>query len=45
VPSLPTRPRWRVCGAQRLYDGLGVPRKDKRYYRLDGEDLRKFAGR
>jgi GNAT superfamily N-acetyltransferase len=32
-------------GAQRLYDGLGVPRQDKVFYRLDGEDLRKFAGR
>jgi GNAT superfamily N-acetyltransferase len=32
-------------GAQRLYDGLGVPRQDKLFYRLDGEDLRKFAGR
>ncbi len=32
-------------GAQRLYDGLGVPRQDKRFYRLVGEDLRKFAGR
>jgi len=31
-------------GAQRLYDGLGVPRQDKRFYRLVGEDLRKFAG-
>jgi GNAT superfamily N-acetyltransferase len=32
-------------GAQRLYDGLGVPRQDKRFYRLVGENLRKFAGR
>ncbi|GEP53268.1 GNAT family N-acetyltransferase [Reyranella soli] len=31
-------------GAQRLYDGLGVPRQDKRFYRLGGETLRKFAG-
>jgi GNAT superfamily N-acetyltransferase len=30
-------------GAQRLYDGLGVPRQDKRFYRLSGEDLKKFA--
>lgn len=30
-------------GAQRLYDRLGVPRQDKRFYRLSGEDLRKFA--
>ena len=30
-------------GAQRLYDRLGVPRQDKRYYRLDGDDLKKFA--
>ncbi len=30
-------------GAQRLYDRLGVPRHDKRFYRLVGEDLRKFA--
>ncbi len=26
-------------GAQRLYDGLGVPRQDKRFYRLVGENL------
>jgi GNAT superfamily N-acetyltransferase len=32
-------------GAQRLYDGLGVPRQDKRFYRLAGDNLRKFAGR
>jgi len=31
-------------GAQRLYDGLGVPRLAKLYYRLSGDDLRKFAG-
>ena len=30
-------------GAQRLYDRLGVPRQDKRYYRLSGDDLKKFA--
>jgi GNAT superfamily N-acetyltransferase len=30
-------------GAQRLYDGLGVPRHDKRFYRLSGDDLKKFA--
>lgn len=30
-------------GAQRLYDRLGVPRQDKRFYRLSGEDLKKFA--
>jgi GNAT superfamily N-acetyltransferase len=30
-------------GAQRLYDRLGVPRHDKPFYRLSGEDLRKFA--
>jgi len=30
-------------GAQRLYDRLGVPRQDKRFYRLDGDDLKKFA--
>lgn len=30
-------------GAQRLYDGLGVPRQDKRFYRLAGDDLKKFA--
>jgi GNAT superfamily N-acetyltransferase len=30
-------------GAQRLYDELGVPRHDKRFYRLTGDDLRKFA--
>ena len=32
------------AGAQRLYDRLGVPRQDKRFYRLDGENLRRFAG-
>ena len=32
-------------GAQRLYDGLGVPRQGKHFYRLVGETLRKFAGR
>ena len=31
-------------GAQRLYDRLGVPRQDKRFYRLDGDHLRKLAG-
>jgi GNAT superfamily N-acetyltransferase len=31
------------AGAQRLYDRLGVPRQDKRYYRLSGDDLKKFA--
>jgi GNAT superfamily N-acetyltransferase len=30
-------------GAQRLYDRLGVPRHDKRFYRLDGDHLRKLA--
>jgi GNAT superfamily N-acetyltransferase len=30
-------------GAQRLYDGLGLPRQDKRFYRLAGDDLTKFA--
>jgi GNAT superfamily N-acetyltransferase len=30
-------------GAQRLYDGLGVPRHDKCFYRLSGNDLEKFA--
>lgn len=30
-------------GAQRLYDGLGVPRQDKRFYRLVGDDLKRFA--
>jgi GNAT superfamily N-acetyltransferase len=30
-------------GAQRLYDRLGVPRQDKRFYRLAGDDLKKFA--
>ncbi|HKH68317.1 MAG TPA: GNAT family N-acetyltransferase, partial [Reyranella sp.] len=30
-------------GAQRLYDRLGMPRHDKPFYRLSGEDLRKFA--
>jgi len=32
-------------GAQRLYDRLGVPRHDKSFYRLTGDDLRKFAER
>jgi ribosomal protein S18 acetylase RimI-like enzyme len=30
-------------GAQRLYDRLGIPRHDKPFYRLSGDDLRKFA--
>lgn len=30
-------------GAQRLYDRLGVPRHDKVFYRLTGDDLKKFA--
>src|SRR5262245_26166524 len=30
-------------GAQRLYDGLGVPRQDKCFYRLHGEGLKKLA--
>ena len=30
-------------GARRLYDRLGVPRHDKPFYRLSGEDLKKFA--
>jgi len=30
-------------GAQRLYDRLGVPSHDKRFYRLSGDDLRKLA--
>jgi GNAT superfamily N-acetyltransferase len=30
-------------GAQRLYDREGVPRQNKVFYRLSGEDLRKFA--
>lgn len=30
-------------GAQRLYDRLGVPRQDKPFYRLTGDDLKKFA--
>ncbi len=30
-------------GAQRLYDRLGVPRQDKRFYRLSGDGLKKFA--
>lgn len=29
--------------AQRLYDRLGIPRHAKPFYRLSGEDLRKFA--
>ena len=32
-------------GAQRLYDRLGIPRHAKPFYRLSGEDLRKFADR
>ena len=30
-------------GAQRLYDRLGVPRHAKPFYRLSGDDLKKFA--
>ena len=30
-------------GAQRLYDRLDIPRHAKVFYRLSGEDLRKFA--
>lgn len=30
-------------GAQRLYDRLGVPRQDKRFYRLSGDDLKRLA--
>jgi GNAT superfamily N-acetyltransferase len=30
-------------GAQRLYDRLGVPRHDKVFYRLSGDNLKKFA--
>ena len=30
-------------GAQRLYDRLGVPRQAKCFYRLEGENLRRFA--
>jgi GNAT superfamily N-acetyltransferase len=30
-------------GAQRLYDRLGVPRYDKPFYRLSGDDFKKFA--
>lgn len=30
-------------GAQRLYDRLGVPRHDKPFYRLSGDNLKKFA--
>jgi GNAT superfamily N-acetyltransferase len=30
-------------GAQRFYDGLAIPRQDKVYYRLSGDDLRKLA--
>jgi GNAT superfamily N-acetyltransferase len=30
-------------GAQRLYDRLGVPRQNKCFYRLGGEDLRRLA--
>ena len=29
--------------AQRLYDRLGVPRQDKHFYPLSGDDLKKFA--
>ena len=30
-------------GAQRLYDRLGVPRHEKPFFRLSGDDPRKFA--
>jgi len=30
-------------GAQRLYDRLGVPRHGKVFYRLSGDNLKKFA--
>ena len=30
-------------GAQRFYEGLGVPRPDKVHYRLAGDDLRRLA--
>jgi GNAT superfamily N-acetyltransferase len=30
-------------GAQRLYDRLGVPRHDKIFYRLSGDNLKKFV--
>jgi hypothetical protein len=30
-------------GAQRLCDRLGVPRRDKRFCRLSGDDLGSFA--
>jgi ribosomal protein S18 acetylase RimI-like enzyme len=30
-------------GAQRLYDRLGVPRHGELFYRLSGDDLKKFA--
>lgn len=30
-------------GAQRLCDRLGVPRRDKRFCRLSGDDLGNFA--
>ena len=30
-------------GAQRLYDRLGVPRHDKVFYRLSGDNLKKFT--
>ena len=30
-------------GAQRLYDRLGVPRHDKPFFRLSGDELKKFA--
>ena len=31
-------------GAQRFYDGLAIPRLDKRSYRLAGDDLKRLAG-
>jgi len=36
-------PTPRTKGAQRLYDRLGVPRQNKRFYQLSGDDLKKFA--
>lgn len=30
-------------GAQQLYDRLGVPRHDKIFYRLSGDNLRQLA--
>jgi hypothetical protein len=30
-------------GAQALYDRLGIPRADKVFYRLGGEDMRALA--